>query len=430
MNATMSSPSAPKAASGAAKKEITEGTLDRFVRKAGRHAVKGAPGLKLNVRDADKGLRFWTHRFRVAGRQTETSLGAYPEVTLGEALVRYHEQRAQVRQGVDPIALKHAERRHGSGAVASKGMTFAQAAEDYIAVREAAKDHWTSAQHRRQWRQTLLEGPVMEILGPMPVARIDTAAVLKVLRPMWMKTPETASRVRNRIENVLGAADVQLGIDRRNPARWKDCLSTQFPKLPDPANHAAMPWKDVPAFIASLRKSGEFMAPAIEMVVLTACRLDEVLGMEWGEIDWGARVWTLPKERMKGRDEQSVPLTGRMVEIIEAERAAHPLSRYVFLGQRAGRKVNGSTARVALARVAGDGVTLHGFRSSFRTWCSDTGVAFEVAEQCLAHKVGNTVSQVYNRTTMLERRRPVYAAWADHCAGESKDNVVSIGKRA
>jgi hypothetical protein len=168
--------------------------LGRFDTKPGRHGVKGAPGLKLHVRSVEQ--RYWTHPFRVAGRQTDLSLGPYPAVRFDQALKNHHDQRSQVTDGVDPIADEHAQRRKASGAASAVALTFAQEAERLIERKENEKGgKWTSDVHRRQWRVTLLKGPVTEILGPMPIAKIDTATVLKVLEPMWTKTPETALRV-------------------------------------------------------------------------------------------------------------------------------------------------------------------------------------------------------------------------------------------
>jgi hypothetical protein len=173
--------------------------------------------------------RYWTHRFRVASRQTELSLGPYPKMTLDQALKKYPDRRSQVTNRVDPIADKHAQGRKDGGAASARALTFAQEAERFIERKEIEKGgKWTSDVHRRQWRATLLKGTVAEILGPMPIAKIDTAAVLKVLEPMWTKTPEAASRVRGRIQTVLDAGHVRLDIERANPARWKGKLEKIF----------------------------------------------------------------------------------------------------------------------------------------------------------------------------------------------------------
>jgi hypothetical protein len=277
--------------------QITKGTLDRFERKPGRHGVKGAPGLKLHVRSIEQ--RYWTHRFRVGGRQTELSLGPYPAVTFDEAIKKYHEQRAQVTSGVDPIADKHAQRRKGSGAVSAGALTFAQEAERFIERKENEKGgKWTSDVHRRQWRATLLKGPVAAILGPMPIAKIDTAAVLKVLEPMWTKTPETASRVRGRIQAVLDAGYVRLDIEKANPARWKGKLDKIFSPPPDAAHHAAMPYAKIPAFMARLRGRSEPAARALEYLILAGLRLREILDATWEEINWNEMAWEIPGPRM------------------------------------------------------------------------------------------------------------------------------------
>jgi integrase len=404
---------------------ITKGALGRFDARPGRHGVKGAPGLKLHVRS--DGRRYWTHRFRVAGRQTELSLGPYPETTFDEALAKYHEQRAQVTGGVDPIADKHAQRRP-SGA-SPEALTFAQEAERFIERKESEKgSKWTNVVHQGQWRSTLLEGPVAKILGPMPIANIDTAAVLNVLEPMWTKTPATASRVRGRIQAVLDSGYVRLDIERANPARWKGKLDKIFSAPPDAAHHRAMPYAEIPAFMARLRARVERAARALEFLILTGVRLREALDAPWDEINWSNMTWEIPKERMKGREPHNVPLVGRMIEILREHEAARPDGfSFVFPGRTMKRPFDNGAIQGLLKDMGVDAVA-HGFRSTFRDWVGEeTEFPDRIAEHALAHKVKG-VEGDYRRGDALKKRRRLMEAWSAYCDGGSPAdrNVVSF----
>jgi hypothetical protein len=249
---------------------LTKTNLKTLDKRTGRHPVANHPGLYLAVRSP--ALRYWTHRFRVAGRQTELSLGPYPEVPLDEALAKHAAQRAQVMGKVDPIEAKRTQRKRRSGETNGAELIFKAAAADYL---ETHGHSWTNVRHYEQWRTSLLKGLCNEILGPMPISKIDTDDVLRVLKPLWKKTPQSASRLRNRIEAVIASGYVRLKIDRGNPARWKNHLKTQLGKLPAAKNFVAMPYADVPAFIADLRQRKDLAAPALEFLVLTAVRAGE-----------------------------------------------------------------------------------------------------------------------------------------------------------
>jgi integrase len=318
--------------------------------------------------------------------------------------------------------------------------TFGDMADAYVQTHEAT---WRNAKHRYQWRQTLTDycGPIRDTR----VNEIATADVLTVLKPLWSRAPETASRLRGRIQTVLDAAQAHghIAEDKANPARWKghlDHLLAPPKKLGVRGHHKAMPYVEVPEFVKRLRASASSQrganvaALALEFLILTATRTSETINATWREFDLDAAVWSIPKERMKKTDEAfSVPLPDRAAEIIaEARRAARKeptADSFVFFGVIPKRPLSNMALSMLMRRMFID-VTVHGFRTSFRTWASEVGhVEFELAESCLSHRVGNAVSRAYNRSNLLERRRPVMVSWASYVEGESDAKVVAINGR-
>jgi integrase len=396
--------------------------LDKLAQAPGRYPVADAKGLFLKTKAPGKAS--WTYRYRIAGRENEISFGAYPGTSIEQAIAAHAQTRAQIVRGVDPRATESAPE-------ASTGAdSFKTMADAYIAAKRAS---WTSARHRQQWVETIDNH--CAAIAPIPVDKIDRNAVLGVLTPIWSKLPETARRVRNRIEIVLDYAYVKLGIEDKvvNPARWKGKLEHVLPGAkPSPENFAAMPYAEVPAFVASLRTGSMMGARALEYLILTAVRLSETTGMKWSEVDLDAKTWAVPKERMKGklgkRREHRVPLSDRALEILEAQRRAD--SAYVFPGLRKSRPMS-AWALTAAARAAGADCTVHGFRSSFRDFAGDeTSFPREVAEAALAHAVGDTVERRYRRGDAFAKRRELMQAWADHCAGKRSGKVVAFPSRA
>jgi integrase len=309
--------------------------------------------------------------------------------------------------------------------------TFGDMADAHVQTHETT---WRNAKHRYQWRQTLTDycGPIRGL----PVDQIGTADVLAVLKPLWSRAPETASRLRGRIESVIDAARALNHIpeDKANPARWKGHLDKLLPK---PAklsrgHQKALPYADVPEFVASLRASSNMAALALEFLILTAARTNETLGAQWREVDLVNAIWTIPPDRMKTGDAFSVPLSERAVAILaDARRAARKeptADSFVFPGVIP-KKPLSNMALAMLLRRMGVEATAHGFRTSFRTWCSDVAhVPFEVAEARLSHRIGSAVSRAYARSDMLERRRPVMAAWQGYIDGKDAANVVQLNR--
>jgi integrase len=396
---------------------LTATGLKTLVKKTGRHSDGGG----LYFRVVGKGKCYWTYRYRMNGQERETSIGPFPEITLDEARDKHAALRKQVRSDkIDPLARKHAAK----VATPNGRPTFGAMADQYVATHEGS---WRNMKHRWQWTQTLTKhcGSIRD----MPVDEIATADVLAVLKPIWTKTPETASRLRGRMESVIDAARAigHIPEDKANPARWKGHLDHLLPKPKklSKGHHKALAYADVPGFVQRLRGSTSTAALALEFLILTATRTGETLGSQWREVSFDDAVLLIPASRMKTGEDFSVPLCDRAIEILrtlEARRAENP---FIF----GGRPMRGlsSMALAMLHRRLGIDVTVHGFRTSFRTWASDVAHAeFEVAEQCLSHRIGSAVSRAYNRTSMLERRRSLMSAWADYICGSDDSNIIPL----
>jgi integrase len=411
--------------------KLTQSALPRLVRKPGRY-MDGS-GLFFRVIGDNKS--YFVYRYRINSREREISLGPYPETSLDEARAQHAAYRAKVkREGVDPLDEKRAAKLAKPAALTVP--SFGEVADGYVKTHEGS---WQNDKHRWQWAHTLTAycAPIRAI----PVNQIDVNAVLSVLGPLWTKTPETASRLRGRIEIVLDAARAlgHISADKANPARWRGHLDKLLPnpkKTGKPRrNHPAMAYADVPAFMARLGGLTGPSAKALMFAILTAARSGEVFGMTFDEIDFDAATWIVPAPRMKMRREHRVPLSAPAVAILR-ERLAKRGKRQVYVFESPiaqGAKVHRDGGRqplsnmafaMLLRRMGASDITTHGFRSSARSWMADHGVPFEVAESCLAHTTGNSVVQAYQRSDMLGRRRPVLEAWADFVTGEADTGKV------
>ena len=293
---------------------------------------------------------------------------------------------------------------------------------------------WRNEKHRAQWRSTLTT-----YAAPLAQKRVDaitTEDVLRVLKPIWTAKAETASRLRGRIEKILDAAKAKGHRAEENPARWRGHLDHLLPKRQklQRGHHAAMPWQDVPAFIARLRETHSISHLALEFVILTASRTGEVMhstrdgvvmGARWDEIDRDARVWTVPSVRMKATREHRVPLTNRMLSILdEAEKVRY--GPFIFPNARSNQPLSEMALEMLLHRLKAKPATVHGFRSAFRDWAGETtNFPRELAEQALAHQVGDAVELAYRRGDALERRRALMEAWSAFCEPRNSATVVS-----
>lgn len=371
--------------------------------EVGRHADGG--GLYLVVDPG--GARRWVMLYRMAGRRREMGLGPVLSVPLARARDLAAEARALIAGGVDPI---EARRTPPSEAPPAPAVTFAMVAESYMEARAAS---WKNAKHRAQWRMTL------EVHGAkvwaMPVADVGTTDVLGVLQPIWQTKPETASRLRGRIERVMDAARVAGHRTGDNPARWTGHLDYILPRAVklSRGHHAALPYQDLPAFMAMLAGRAATSARALEIIVLTAGRSGEIRGMTWGEVDWAAAVWTVPGSRMKGGRIHRVPLAAAVLEKLKARRPeASAPEMLVFPSQR-GNMLSDMAFEALYRRAGTTDITTHGFRSTFRDWAGDmTDHPREVIEAALAHMLGDETELAYRRGDALEKRRHLMDAWA------------------
>lgn len=376
--------------------------------KPGRHADGG--GLYLVVDPS--GAKRWAFLFRRDGKLREMGLGGLTSVPLARARELAGECRAEVAAGRNPIEARKANR-----AVP----TFGAAADAYV---KSKSPEWRNAKHAAQWTMTLTKYAAP--LRSKPVNEIGTDDVLEVLRPIWRTKPETASRLRGRIEHVLDAARAAGHRTGENPARWRGHLDKLLPKRQrlSRGHHAALPYPEVPAFVVELRKREAVAALALEYTTLTAARSGETLGARWPEIDLDAKVWTVPPERMKAGREHRVPLSGRALEILK-QLAEVRTSEFVFPGQKRGRPLSVMALEMVLRRMKLENVTVHGFRSSFRDWAGEcTSFPREIAEAALAHTVGDQTERAYRRGDALEKRRKLMDAWASFLAAPKAAGTV------
>lgn len=390
----------------------------------GRHVDGG--GLQLLVKPT--GARSWVFRYMMAGKAREIGLGpaSGPDATsLADARDLAAALRLKVKGGIDPLAERDraaAEVLAAAQAAKVAGVTFREAADIHI---KANRDGWRNAKHKQQWENTL-STYAYPVLGDLPVAEVETAHVIQVLEPIWRAKPETASRVRQRVEAVLDAAKARGFRKGENPARWRGHLDQVLPKTSklSRGHHTALPYAELPAFMTDLRKREAVAALALEFTILTAARTGEVTGAKWAEFDFEAALWTVPSDRMKAGKEHRVPLSPRALEILEDARLLS--GEHIFTGPQGG-KLSGMAMAMLLRRMGVD-VTVHGFRSAFRDWAAEcTGYAHEVAEMALAHTIGNAVERAYRRGDLFEKRRRLMTDWAVFCTdGATGGDVVPI----
>lgn len=375
-------------------------------------------GLWLRVKP--DGNRSWVFVSVRHGRRREMGLGAYGrgvrDVSLSAARAKADEVRAILGRGGDPF--KELPERLAS----IKPRTFGAVADELL---ETMMPTFKNAKHAAQWKMTLAE--YAKPLRKIPIAEVSTDDVVRVLRPIWGTKPETATRLRGRIEKVLDRGKA-LGLRQgENPARWRGHLDHILGK-PDKlrrGHHAAMPYDAIPGFMALVRAAPGFGPRALELTILTACRTSEVIGAKWDEFDWDAKIWTIPAARMKAGRPHQVPLTDRMIAILK-DCADKRLNDFVFPGKRPQRPMSNMAMNMFMRREGAGHFTVHGFRSSFRDWAGDrTAFARDIAEMALAHKVGDAVELAYRRSSALEKRRKLMEAWEAFCAKDA-DNVVPL----
>jgi integrase len=406
----------PKQAAGlSARRAQTEKT-------PGLYADGG--GLYLQV--SATGAKSWIFRFQIRGRRRDMGIGPTSLYSLAEARQRALEARKLVAEGVDPIEARHAKR-SAAAIETAKGMTFRACAFAYI---NAHRSGWRNSKHAAQWPATLAAYAYPHF-GSLPVQAVDVGLVLKAVEPIWTEKPETASRVRGRIESVLAWATARGYRQGENPARWRGHLENLLPprsKVRRVEHHAALPYVEIAGFMGELRQQDGIASRALEFLILTGARTGEVIGATWDEFDLKNRLWTVSAERMKAGREHRVPLSRAAVQVIEAM-AVIRCSEYVFPGQRNGRPLSNMAFLMLLRRMGRGSLTAHGFRSTFRDWCAEqTNFPRELAELALAHNVGDSVERAYQRGDLFEKRREIMNAWAHFIDCDKAANVGPMRK--
>jgi len=415
-----------------AQKQLTSKYYEALT-EPGYH-FDGRNGLYLQV--SLSGSKSWICRFSFGGKSYEQGLGSFPGIGVAEARRKAAAKRSLLDQGIRPLGRREEDkqRRQAEAAARSTGKTFKECAEAYIAAHASG---WRNKKHADQWRNTL-KTYAYPVIGDLPVSAVSVSQVSEILEPIWTSKTETATRVRGRIESVLDWATVRGFRSGENPARWRGHLDQLFPKrrsVQKVKHHGALPYERVPDFVAALRTVSGVSAAALEFTILTAARTGESLKAKWSEfsLEGDDPVWVVPAERMKAGREHRVPLSGRAVEILRSMKKINAESDYVFASpmKEGGEHLSDMALLVLVKRLAGEKMTTHGFRSSFRDWSSEkTSHPHEVAEMALAHTVKNQVEAAYRRGDLLGKRRSLMQAWSDYCggaAGQSKNDPISTG---
>jgi integrase len=393
-----------------------------------------ADGGGLYLRVTPKGARNWVLRYMLNRRPRWMGLGPLALYGLADVRAKALEARRKRHEGIDPIESRRAERARQQLEEA-KSITFRQCAESYIASHGAG---WRNEKHKYQWPATL-NTYAYPFIGTLPVQAVDTSLVLKVLEPIWTQKPETAGRVRQRIESILDFAKVRCYRGGENPARWRGHLDKLLParsKVRKVEHLAALPYAALPGFLTHLRKREAVAARALELLILTAARTGEVIGARWNEIDLIDKVWTVPAARMKAHREHRVPLSPRVLAILQELRAARDCDKsdaFVFPGPKHGKPLSNMAFLMLMRRMGLADLTVHGFRATVKTWASErTSFQNEIVEASLAHTIGGKVEQAYMRGDLFEKRRRLMQQWATYCtaapAQERQGNITPLAR--
>ena len=386
-------------------------------------------GLTLQI--TPNGVKSWLFRYMMSGKPFGMGLGPTHTVSLAEARQKALAARKLLIVGINPLAAKKQDQA-ATALANAKMMTFDQCAKAYILAHKAG---WKNAKHADQWTNTL-KTYASSVFGHLPVAEIDTGSVVKCLAPIWESKTETASRLRGRIESVLGWATTSGYRTGENPARWKghlDNLLATISKTGRTKHHPSLPWQRIGAFVSALRERDGISARAVEFVILTACRSGEVRGARWSELNIESKVWTVPGARMKAKREHEVPLSDAALALLKSMPKNGDL---VFVGTKAQqlsdmaltavlRRMNGEDPPTWVD-VNGEGITVHGFRSSFRMWAAETtSYPREVAEHALAHQLPDAVERAYQRGSQFAKRAALMTEWSVYCNKVQSNAVVN-----
>ncbi len=416
--------------------------------------VRLADGAGLYLQVATTNAKSWVFRFKRGGKEAWMGLGsADADGRMGLSLVQARDAVADARKllraGTDPIAERQRSRTEMRlTEQRSQEQTFQKAAEAYI---DGHRQSWKSGKHEKQWRATL-KAHVFDALGDRHVAEITTNDVVEVLKPIWSTIPETASRVRQRIETILdfAAAPSRRWRSSENPARWRGVVEYDLPKRPRHQRHQpSLSQHDVNAFVADLPKHDGMAALALKFAILTACRSGEVLGAIWSEIDVVNAVWTIPAKRMKAGRPHRIPLSPPALDVLQQVKKAMPgwSGSLVFPSSQSGKRMSDMALSQLVRGMATDGlgeddlprwrddenraVVPHGFRATFKSWARSSGIEDHLSEIALAHVDKDKTRAAYAREDLLNERRPMMEAWARHCTAPkaSVTNIMHVRNR-
>lgn len=414
--------------------KLTAKTVESLARAGIPGYTGDGQGLYFQV--SQVGGKSWVFRYKKDGKSRMMGLGRYPETSLSQAREKAIALRNQTNSGIDPLEARDLERkrlreeqelleqkRREEAAQSARLITFEKASRDYITSHSAG---WRNAKHAQQWINTL-STYAFPIIGQLQTNEISTEHVLQILTPIWTTKPETASRVRNRIELVMDAAKARGLRGGENPARWRGHLDKLLParsKVRKVQHHVALPWRELPAFIARLDAHDEPSYQAMRLTILTACRTSEVLHAHWSEFDFKTQTWIIPASRMKAHREHRVPLSTAVQKLLEGLPRIEN-SPFLFPGARKAKPISNMAMLMALRRLRRSDLTMHGFRSTFRDWAAEnTLFPREVCELALAHKIADGAEAAYWRSDLVEKRRALMNAWAEYCTQQSADSIA------
>lgn len=384
------------------------------------HSVGGVSGLLLQV--TPTGAKSWILRVVIGTKRRNIGLGSFPEISLAKAREKAAQAKEDIANGIDPIENRQSLKRD----LITKQLsikTFDDASKDYIKMK--AKE-FRNPRQQQQWSNSL-EKYASPHIGKIPVSEINLHHIKAVLDPIWETKTETASRVRARLENILGWCAVHGYRSSENPARWNGYLDEIYPsaqKIKNKKHFSALPVNEIPSFIAQLKKRTGTAARALEFLILTASRTNEVIGdkrigkpgITWAEIDLENAIWTIPAERMKSGKIHKVPLSKRALEIINLNKIGKP-TELIFPGPKG--DIPSNNFLTALLKRMDVDTTTHGMRSTFKDWCREhTNYADEVSELALAHVNSDATRAAYARSELIEKRRLLMNDWETYCLSE------------